>query len=306
MSVFDEFDVFRNILESLLTGVCVVDTQKRIVFWSEGAEHITGRLRHEVIGHSCVREALLHCQQSGCEFCSEECPLARAIKTARSVEGAGFFHHKSGYEVPVRIRAVPVHNQHGSIIGAVETFDELEQRDSQPREKVLAGCLDDLTGLASRAQMNSHLRDALAAYTEREVAIGVLLFRMEGLERFRASFGPDAASSLLCVIAHSLATEVWRTDIVGRWANDEFLVILNGCNGESLPGVRERLRRVLANDAIEWWGERRSLRVSIGETTARPDDTVESILDRAQKSLDHASRWLSNTTGAGKNESSES
>ena len=135
MSAFDDFDVCRNILESLLTGVCVVDMQKRIVFWSEGAERITGRLRHEVIGHSCVQQALLHCQQSGCEFCSEECPLAGAMRTANAVETSGLFHHKSGYEVPVRIRATPVRNPHGSIIGAVETFDELEQSDCQPREK---------------------------------------------------------------------------------------------------------------------------------------------------------------------------
>jgi diguanylate cyclase (GGDEF)-like protein len=111
---------------------------------------------------------------------------------------------------------------------------------------------------------------------------------------------------LLRVIAHSLASDLWRTDIVGRWANDEFLVILNGGNAESLPAVRERLRRMLANDAIEWWGEGRSLRVSIGETTAQPGDTVESILDRAQRSLDRASQWLSNTIGAGNKESSES
>lgn len=306
MSAFDELDVCRNILESLLTGVCVVDMQKKIVFWSDGAERITGHLRHQVIGRSCVQQALLHCQQSGCEFCSEECPLGRAMKTARSVEAAGFLHHKSGYEVPVRIRAVPVHNPHGSIIGAVETFDELEQSDSQPREKVLAGWVDDVTGVASRAQMNSHMRDALAAFTGRDVAFSVLRFRLEGLERFRAAFGPDAASSLLRVIAHSLASDLWRTDIVGRWANDEFLVILNGCDGESLPAVRERLRRMLANDAIEWWGERRSLYVSIAGTTATADDTIESILDRTQKLVDHASECLNDTTDAGKNESSES
>jgi diguanylate cyclase (GGDEF)-like protein len=154
--------------------------------------------------------------------------------------------------------------------------------------------------------MDSHLRETLTAFSEHDAAVSVMLFRVEGLQRFRAAFGPAAESSLLRVIAHSLAAEVWRSDIVGRWANDEFLIILNGCNADSLLRVRERLRRMLANDAIEWWGERRSLRVSIGETTARPGDTVESILDRAQKSLDHASRWLSDTTGAGKNESSES
>jgi PAS domain-containing protein len=58
-------------LESLLTGVCVVDMQKKILFWSTGAERTTGHLRHEVIGHSCIVKALLHCEQSGCEFCRE-------------------------------------------------------------------------------------------------------------------------------------------------------------------------------------------------------------------------------------------
>jgi hypothetical protein len=46
--------------------------QKKIVFWSDGAERITGHLRHEVIGRSCVGKAVLHCQQPGCEFGSEE------------------------------------------------------------------------------------------------------------------------------------------------------------------------------------------------------------------------------------------
>jgi PAS domain-containing protein len=45
MSAFDEFDACRNILESLLTGVCGVDMQKKILFWSDGAERITGHLR---------------------------------------------------------------------------------------------------------------------------------------------------------------------------------------------------------------------------------------------------------------------
>lgn len=306
MSAFDEFDACRNILESLRTGVCVVDMQKKILFWSDGAERITGHLRHEVVGRSCVDRSLLHRQQPGCEFCSEECPLARAIKTAHAVEASGFLHHKAGYEVPVRIRAVPVHNPHGSIIGAVETFDELEQSDVNRAEKALPGIVDDVTGVATPAQMKSHLRDALAAFTRRQVAFSVLRFRLQGLEHFRAAFGPDAAASLLRVVARSLASDLSRTDIVGRWAGDEFLVILYGCCEGSLPVVRERLRRMLANDSIEWWGERRSLPVAVGDATAQAEDTIELILDRAQNSLDQASQRLTRAGAAGKNPSSGS
>ena len=130
-------------------------------------------ISHEVIGRSCVDRSLLHCQQPSCEFCSEGCPLARSIKTAHAVEESGFLHHKSGYEVPVRIRAVPVHNPHGSIICAVETSDELEQSDVNRAEKALPGSVDDATGLATQAQMKSHLREALATFTQRQVAFGV-------------------------------------------------------------------------------------------------------------------------------------
>ena len=83
MCTFDDTEIYRSILESLTTGLCVVDMQKKIVLWSDGAERITGYLRHEVIGHSCIGEPLLHCDQPGCEFCSEECPVAVAMKTAQ-------------------------------------------------------------------------------------------------------------------------------------------------------------------------------------------------------------------------------
>jgi hypothetical protein len=69
----------------------------------------------------------------------------RAMKTSQPIEAIGFLHPKTGYEIPVRIRAVPVHNRHGAVIGAVETFEELKpaanvrDRDDGPQ---LPGCID--------------------------------------------------------------------------------------------------------------------------------------------------------------------
>ncbi len=301
MSLFHDPDICRSIIDSLPTGLCVVDMQKKIVFWSEGAERITGHLRHEVIGHSCIAEAVLHCDQPGCEFCNEDCPVARAIKTSQSAETIGFLHHKAGYEIPVRLRAVPVHNQHGSIIGAAETFEEMQQdarRDRREDSRSLTGCMDNVTGVASQVLMRSHLRQTLATFVEVQVPFGILCLRLEGLQHFRASLGPEAASSLLRVMARALEGSLWTTDFVGRWGDDQFLVILNGCREEVMHAVRERVRRMLANDGIEWWGERRSLPISIGEATAQPDDTMESLIERAQKSLETAAAGQSRSSSA--------
>ena len=294
MTSFHDSDLCRNILESLPTGLCVVDMQKKIVFWSEGAERITGHLRHEVIGHCCISETLLHCDQPGCEFCKEDCALARAIKTSQPAEALSFLHHKAGHEVPVRIRAVPVHNQHGSIIGAVETFEELQPAASPDHRDYtlkLPGCIDNETGVASMALMRSHLRQTLATFVEVQVPFGIMCLRLEGLQHFRASLGPEAASSLLRVVARSLESTLWTTDHIGRWSDEQFLVILNGCRAETLHSVSERVRRMLSRDGIEWWGERRSLPVSIGEAAAQSEDTVDSLIERAQKALEAAAAW---------------
>ncbi len=291
MSAFDEFEVCRDILESLLTGVCVIDTQKKIVFWSDGAERITGHLRHEVIGRSCIAQPLLHCDHAGCEFCGDDCPLARAMKTSRAVETTGFLHHRSGYEIPVNVRAAPVHNHHGSIIGAVQSFDSLLSEHLNHSDEAESGCIDQTTGIATQARMCSCLCGALEAFSDLQIPFGLLRFRLVGLEQFRPAFGCDAASALLRVVGHSLSTHLMRTGLVGHWAHDEFLAVVNGCREQSLAALRERLRPMLANDFIEWWGERRSLPVGIGDALVQPGDSFESILDRTQKSLDADAAW---------------
>src|SRR5258708_6848272 len=288
MSIFEDPEICRAILESLGIGVCVVDRSKKIVFWSDGAEKITGHLRHEVIGRSCDGGALLQCDQPDCESCNEEGPLACALRTAQPAEAVGFIHHKAGHEVPVYIRAAPVRNAHGSIIGAVKTFENHQQTTSPDHREAglqLAGCVDDITGVASHAMMQSHLREALGTFHELHVPFGVLCFQLEGLAHFRTSFGQEAASALLRMVAHDLENTLWKTDFVGRWTDDQFLVILSGCAEEALHAVQIRVRRILANDRIEWWGERRSLPVLIAHSTLQAGDSMESLMERTQKSL---------------------
>ena len=42
MPAFPDPETYRDILDALQIGVSVLDLQKKIVFWSDGAEQITG------------------------------------------------------------------------------------------------------------------------------------------------------------------------------------------------------------------------------------------------------------------------
>lgn len=300
MPAIDDTEICRGILENLPTGLCVVDIHKRILFWSSGAERITGRLRHDMLGQCCTDAPMLHCGQPAAGLCQQECPLARAIKSAQLVEGIVFLQHKTGHEVLVRAHAVPLRNVHGSIIGAVETFEDQASfnLDRYKNAAEASGTLDEITGVSSSAGMQSHLHNALRSFAEMQVPFGVLCFRIEGLNHFRACFGVEAASSLLRTLAHTLKSALWQTDFVARWSDDQFLVMLNGCRADALHSVRERLAVMLRHDSIEWWGERRSLPLSVGQATPLAEDSVASLVERAQKSLPGAAPELARAAAA--------
>jgi diguanylate cyclase (GGDEF)-like protein/PAS domain S-box-containing protein len=288
MPHFKDPHIYRDILDGLQIGVSVLDVQKRIVFWSDGAEKITGYARIDVLGHSCNDNILLHCNQSSCEMCIEECPMAAVLHNAKPVEAMGSIHHKSGYWTPVHTWAIPLRDEHGSIIGIIQTFEsEFAVNGPDPNDRSMKdrGCLDFVTQLPNQTMMQSHLRESLATFAELQIPLGVLCLEIKELDKFRARYGQEAAMSILRVLARTLRNSVWPTDFVGRWAGDRFLVILSGCDEQALKAVCARMLKITARVTIQWWGEELSVAVLMGSTNAVAGDNLESLLQRAQEGL---------------------
>jgi PAS domain S-box-containing protein len=166
MPAFQDPEIYRSILEGLHIGVSLLDLQKRIVFWNDGAEQITGYTRIDVLGHPCTDNILLHCDQKSCEMCAGKCPIATALHDAKPLEAASFIHHKSGHRTPVHTWAIPLRDQHGSIIGIIQTFEGGAATASpNPNDQSMKelGCLDDLTGLPNRHRHDVSVHRLVAA-----------------------------------------------------------------------------------------------------------------------------------------------
>jgi diguanylate cyclase (GGDEF)-like protein/PAS domain S-box-containing protein len=284
MPSFDDPEIYRDILDHLQFGVSVLDLQKKIVFWSDGAEQVTGYNRIEVLGHPCTDNILQHCNQNCCDMCTEQCPIGTALRDAKPVESISFFHHKSGYRTQVHLWAIPLRNKNGLIIGVVQTFEaELSVRGPDPGDRNLQehGWLDEVTGLPNQVMMQSHFRETLGTFTELGIPFAIILVEVPELDRFRAKYGQGALRSILQVLARTLRNSVWPTDFVGHWSDSQFLVILMGCGQEALHAVSGRMLRMMARATIMWWGEELSLAVSLGRSAARTGDTIETLLRRA-------------------------
>jgi diguanylate cyclase (GGDEF)-like protein/PAS domain S-box-containing protein len=288
MSPLENPSVFRAVLEDLQTGVYLVDMDRRIVFWNRGAEQISGFFGYEVIGRSCRDEILVHCDSDNVALCNNACPLLETMRNGQPREVEIYLRHKLGQRIPVRVRAIPLKDTQGNIIGAAESFEEPRTGSGYDRRSKaeLAHNLDNATGLPGSSSSALSLQLYLSGFVQHYVTFSVLRIHADHLSGFIAKHGAIAAEQLLGVLARTLRSGLRPADFLGCWADQEFLAILPIHRTRALIRTAERLRAVASRSAITWWGDHLSLTLSIGATTVQPGDSVDDLLARADKALD--------------------
>jgi len=281
-------DDYKTVLESLPAGVYVVDLDRRILFWNDGAERITGYLRHEAIGRRCADGLLEHCDENGALLCGDRCPLEETMRDAGRRQVDVFLRHKDGQRVPVRVQAVPLRDEQGVVIGATECFEE--------RELLPGGAVDvhrfgmhhlihSAAELPDRKKIVACLEEEIADFRESPVPFGVLCIRVDELEAVRRTAGQRAVEGVMSMVARTLAANLGPNDLVGRWSDDCFVAIVKNCASEILVRFAGLLKRLARAAAIPWWGDRLSVTVSMGGSLVRGGDTPETLFHRAETNL---------------------
>jgi len=285
-------EIFRSALENLQTGVYLLDREGKIRFWNEGAERITGYHRHEVVGHTCQENVLADCDTQGCGLCGSCCPFDVSLHEGKSKEARMYFHHKAGHRVFVHLWSVPIRDEHGSIIAVAESFDELSYSSARNRRRSsleASGYLDEATGVPNHGFTEFHLRENLVSFAQYRLPFGILAIQIDQLDRFRTAYGQEAFVALMTLVVGNIQNCIRPTDLLGRWQEDQFLIIATNCNRNGLEKVVQRVREVVSPTELQWWGDRLRVNVFVGHAAVLDDDSVESLLARAQCSLDQAS-----------------
>lgn len=288
MPELNDPEIYRAVLENLQTGVYIVDRNRRVRFWNEGAEQITGFLRQDVVGRF-LREHLLAIGETAKELDSDpNDPINLAFRDGKATVMDVSILHKNGYRVPVVLHTNPIRNSRAMVVGVSESFERNRSASDWTRRQAMYadfGCLDAVTGLAAKNFMETHLRENLTTFAEHNIPFGILLVEVDHLDQFRATRGPGVVPTILRVVAQSVENSLRPTDVIGCWGENQFLAILMECRESEVPRVGERVRRMISIAEIEWWGDRFSVTSPLGGTGCRAGDTVELLVARAEASL---------------------
>ena len=272
------------VLENLSDGVYFVDRQRRILYWNRGAELITGFAKEEVLGRRCKDNILNHCDDAGRNMCGKNCPLLATMRDRGQREAHLFLHHKDGHRKPVCVRAAPLTDEDGRVIGAVETFHDdsaLVNTLDRASELERRSTSDPLTGTGNRRLGEAMLAGWLEQYRRSGQPFGVLFADIDRFKAINDQFGHIIGDDALRVVARTLVDVSRAADHVIRWGGEEFLILIACADNAALREIGERLRVLVQQARVTAGRKRVPLTLSIGGTISAPGDTPELIVRRS-------------------------
>jgi len=145
--------------------------------------------------------------------------------------------------------------------------------------------VDDVTDLPSRRRLDLDV----AAVSGSPEPVGFLVVGLDHALRRRHQVGDGPADDLLGRIAAVLGENVRAGDVVYRYDDDRFGVILPGADTVEAADAAERLRRAVEHTEFDVAGEATHVTVSVGTVVAAGAD-LSIMVGRADRALAAAER----------------
>jgi diguanylate cyclase (GGDEF)-like protein/PAS domain S-box-containing protein len=283
-----EKDSFERIIENLHDGLYFVDRDRVITYWNKAAEQISGFTANEVVGKSCSDNILTHIDSEGNSLCTGMCPLAGTIADGKPREAEIYMHHKDGHRIPVSVRISTLTDRDGNIIGGVELFTDVSNKatnELRVKELEKLALLDNLTLLANRNYIEREIQSRFEEKNRFNVPFGILFIDIDRFKKFNDIYGHYVGDDVLKFVANTFVANARPFDFYGRWGGEEFIGIIRNINSQDLELLGNRLRYLVENSYIIHENEKLYVTISIGATLVNENDTLNSLIKRADTFL---------------------
>ena len=286
--------ICNSVLDQVQDGVAWLDPQRQVVFWNKAAEQITGRETAAVVGTRCHEEPALFVDPGGINVCRDKCPVAMTLQDGAPRTLDVYLQRKEGYRVPASLRIIPVFNDEGQVLGAVETFSGSAPKITLPLglpELERMGLVETETGVPSKQYLDMTLATRLQEFQKYGLSFGLIYVDIDNYGKILEKHGRFNAGKIVRTVARTLQKNIRFFDIVGRWSTEEFLIVLLNIDEGRLDIVANKLRLLVAESYITTETGMLNATVSMGASLVLRYDTVESLIKRGEQLMMH-SKWL--------------
>lgn len=151
------------------------------------------------------------------------------------------------------------------------------------RRANLNAITDALTGLGNRHWMNDKFQRELMRRRDGEQPACLMMIDIDNFKQYNDQYGHIAGDQVLASVGGTLSACLRPTDLIARFGGDEFAALLPGISLDEAEKTANRLLERIA--ALTPASLESPITVSIGVACTRPDDDVESIVERADDAM---------------------
>ena len=157
-----------------------------------------------------------------------------------------------------------------------------KEAEGRAREMARRADTDVLTGIANRQGFNEVMSREFARARRFRHPLSIVILDLDHFKRVNDQHGHPAGDQVLVATARLLSTRVRESDFVARWGGEEFAIIASVTDAAGAARLAEKLRALME---VTHLGPAGAVTGSFGVAEMRPDDTVESLLERADGAL---------------------
>ena len=144
--------------------------------------------------------------------------------------------------------------------------------------------LDSLTQVFNRRALTSYLSN-ICSKEGLPYNLHLLILDLDDFKTINDKHGHIAGDKILIFIANILKKTLRDGDKVFRYGGEEFIIILNRIDSSKCQDITSRLLKLVSDNKLIYKGENIKVTMSIGTTTLQPNDTPDSLINRADKAL---------------------
>jgi diguanylate cyclase len=152
---------------------------------------------------------------------------------------------------------------------------------------------DPLTGLGNRKYFDRSIEMAVRSAQASGEPLSLLMFDIDHFKSFNDSYGHLTGDQVLRLVAMSLKQTIKGQDITARYGGEEFVVVLPATALRQALTVADHIRRAVMSKELKKKSTGEILgrvTISVGVSMLKPDDTTDSLIDRADACLYAAKR----------------
>jgi len=190
------------------------------------------------------------------------------------------------YKINALDMSLAIETFHGSHVESLEeSIESLQAKQEELRTQAIT---DSLTGMVNHEQVFSELARVLNAAQRERIPLCILMADLDHFKKVNDTYGHQSGDMVLRETSERIKASLRDFDLVGRYGGEEFMILLVNTTLDTAGLIAERIRIAIESDTMPTISQPITVTMSMGIAAAGEADTVETLVERADKALYNA------------------